>query len=110
MVRWLKEHNVDVILVGLHYMKSLVKDPHYQAMRASLQHIANAENVPRIGRYEAMEVIARTCARTAAAIPAISARRSLPTTAWRSMSPARSPSACSPSCQALTHLESFRFR
>jgi len=60
MVRWLRQHNVDVILVGLHYMKSLVKDVHYQAMRASLQHIANAENVPRIGRYEAMEVIART--------------------------------------------------
>jgi len=60
MVRWLKEHNVDVILVGLHYMKSLVKDPHYQAIRASLQHIANSQNVPRVGRYEAMEVIART--------------------------------------------------
>jgi acyl-CoA thioesterase I len=60
MVRWLKEHNTDVILVGLHYMKNLVKDPHYQAMRASLQHIANTENVPRIGRYEAMEVLART--------------------------------------------------
>jgi len=60
MVRWLKAHNVDVILVGLHYMKRLVKDPHYQAMRASLQHIANVENVPRIGRYEAMEVLART--------------------------------------------------
>jgi lysophospholipase L1-like esterase len=60
MVRWLKEHNVDVILVGLHYMKNLVKDPHYQAIRASLQHITNAENVPRVGRYEAMEVIART--------------------------------------------------
>jgi lysophospholipase L1-like esterase len=60
MVRWLKEHNIDVILVGLHYMKSLVKDAHYQAMRASLQHIANTENVPRIGRYEAMEILART--------------------------------------------------
>ncbi|MET0194602.1 MAG: GDSL-type esterase/lipase family protein [Hyphomicrobiaceae bacterium] len=60
MVRWLKEHNTDVILVGLHYMKNLAKDPHYQAMRASLQHIANTENVPRIGRYEAMEILART--------------------------------------------------
>ncbi|HEU4380379.1 MAG TPA: hypothetical protein VFR73_17535, partial [Hyphomicrobiaceae bacterium] len=39
---------------------NLVKDPHYQAMRASLQHIANTENVPRIGRYEAMEILART--------------------------------------------------
>jgi acyl-CoA thioesterase I len=64
MVRWLKAHNVDVILVGLHYMKRLVKDPHYQAMRASLQHIANVEHVPRIGRYEAMEVLARTLRET----------------------------------------------
>jgi acyl-CoA thioesterase-1 len=60
MVRWLKGHNVDVILVGLHYVKHLVKDPHYQAMRATLQHIANAENVPRVGRYEATEVLARS--------------------------------------------------
>ena len=59
-VRWLKEHNVDVILVGLHYVKHLVKDPHYQAMRATLQHIANVENVPRVGRYEATEVLARS--------------------------------------------------
>src|SRR5262245_3010364 len=60
MVRWLKQHNTDVILVGLHYMRHWVKDAHYHAMRVSLQHIANVENVPRIGRYEAMEVIART--------------------------------------------------
>lgn len=49
-----------MILVGLHYMKQLAKDAHYQAMRASLQHIANTENVPRIGRYEAAEVLSRT--------------------------------------------------
>lgn len=64
MVRWLKTHNVDVVLVGLHYMKRLVKDPHYQAMRASLQHIANTENVPRIGRYEAAELLTRTLRET----------------------------------------------
>jgi lysophospholipase L1-like esterase len=61
-VRWLKEHNVDVILVGLHYAKSLAKDEHYQAIRMSLRRIAIAENVLRIGRYEAMEVLARTTA------------------------------------------------
>jgi acyl-CoA thioesterase I len=59
-VRWLKEHNVDVILVGLHYAKSLTKDAHYQAIRMSLRRIAIAENVLRIGRYEAMEVLARS--------------------------------------------------
>jgi acyl-CoA thioesterase I len=59
-VRWLKDHDVDVILVGLHYIKQLSKDEHYQAIRASLQRITAAESVLRITRYEAMEVLART--------------------------------------------------
>jgi acyl-CoA thioesterase I len=58
-VHWLKDHNVDVILVGLHYMKQLAKDEHYQAIRASLQRITAAESVLRITRYEAMQVLAR---------------------------------------------------
>ncbi len=61
-VRWLKAHNIDVILVGLHYMKHLVRDPYYQAIRKSLGEISSSENVLRIGRYEAMEVLARTTA------------------------------------------------
>jgi lysophospholipase L1-like esterase len=63
-VRWLKEHNVDVILVGLHYAKRLVKDTHYQAIRMSLRRVAITQNVLRIGRYESMEVLARTSATT----------------------------------------------
>ena len=59
-VRWLKEHNVDVILVGLHYMKQLAKDEHYQAIRTSLQRIMSTESVLRITRYEAMEVLSRS--------------------------------------------------
>jgi len=59
-VRWLKEHNVDLILVGLHYNRHLAKDPHYQAIRASLSRITSEQNVLRVGRYEAMEVLART--------------------------------------------------
>lgn len=59
-VRWLKEHDIDVILVGLHYMKHLVKNENYQAIRQSLARIAATENVLRIGRYEAMEVFERT--------------------------------------------------
>jgi acyl-CoA thioesterase-1 len=64
-VRWLKEHNVDVILVGLHYLKQLVKNPHYQAIRESLRRIIGNENIMRIGRYEAMEVLDRTMRETA---------------------------------------------
>jgi lysophospholipase L1-like esterase len=59
-VRWLKEHNVDLILVGLHYAKRLAKDPHYQAIRMALRRVETSENVLRIGRYEAMEVLARS--------------------------------------------------
>jgi lysophospholipase L1-like esterase len=59
MVRWLKEHNVDVILVGLHYMKQLATDPHYQELRATLQRIAASENVLRITRNEAKSVLSR---------------------------------------------------
>ena len=59
-LHWLKEHNVDVILVGLHYMKQLAKNEHYQAIRTSLQRLTAAESVLRITRYEAMEVLSRT--------------------------------------------------
>lgn len=59
-VQWLKQHNVDVILVGLHYARSLAKNAHYQAIRASLRRVAQTENVLRLGRYEAMEVLSRT--------------------------------------------------
>jgi lysophospholipase L1-like esterase len=58
-VRWLKENKIDVILVGLHYMKQLATDPHYQAIRDSLQQIAVEENVLRIRRSEAIEILAR---------------------------------------------------
>ena len=72
-MRWLKSHNIDVILVGLHYMKQLAKDEHYQAIRASLRRVASAENVLRIGRYEAMEVLRARRRRTASPSRRISA-------------------------------------
>lgn len=56
-VEWLKRHKVDVALVGMHYLKSLASDPHYQAIRTVLRDLAEAERVPRIGRYEAMQLI-----------------------------------------------------
>ena len=59
-VRWLKAHDIDVILVGLHYMKQLAQDPHYHAIRVSLNRVAAAESVLRIRRYEAMEILSRT--------------------------------------------------
>jgi acyl-CoA thioesterase I len=56
---WLRTHNVDVALIGLHYVKSLAKDTHYQAVRRALKKVATEESVMRVGRYEAMETLAR---------------------------------------------------
>lgn len=58
-IDWLKEHKVDVVLVGMHYIKGLAKDPQYQAIRRALDEIVAAKHVMRIGRYEAMRVIER---------------------------------------------------
>ncbi len=59
-VRWLKDNKIDVILIGLHYMKQLATDEHYQAIRTALQQIAVEENVLRIRLYEAVEILDRT--------------------------------------------------
>jgi acyl-CoA thioesterase-1 len=54
---WLKLHDVDVVLVGLHYLRRLVPDQHYQEIRSALRSIAEEKKVLWIGRYEAMQVI-----------------------------------------------------
>ncbi len=56
---WLKAHDVDVAIIGLHYVKALTKDSHYQAIRKSIKKVATELNVMRVGRYEAMETISR---------------------------------------------------
>lgn len=56
---WLRKHDVDVALIGLHYVKALAKDVHYQAIRRTLKRVATEEGVMRVGRYEAMETLAR---------------------------------------------------
>jgi lysophospholipase L1-like esterase len=57
-VRWLKEHNVDVVLAGLQYVGRVAQDDHYYAVREKLREIAAKENVMIIRRYEAMQFIA----------------------------------------------------
>ncbi len=56
-IQWLKEHNVDVILVGLRYAISMVKDQHYQAVRATVRDIAKEQNVLMVGRYASEELM-----------------------------------------------------
>ena len=58
-IRWLKDHRVDVVLIGLHYTPSLTDDPHYQAMRQAITDVAHAEGVLRIRRYEVGETLDR---------------------------------------------------
>jgi lysophospholipase L1-like esterase len=57
-IRWLKEHNVDVVLAGLQYVDRVSQDDNYYRGRELLREIAAKENVMIIRRYEAMQFIA----------------------------------------------------
>jgi lysophospholipase L1-like esterase len=57
-IRWLKEHNVDVVLAGLQYVDRVSLDENYYRVREALREIAARENVMIIRRYEAMQFIA----------------------------------------------------
>jgi lysophospholipase L1-like esterase len=56
-VAWLREHKIDVILVGLRYTRSMARDLQYQAIRTAIKEVAKEKHVLRIGRYEAEEVL-----------------------------------------------------
>jgi lysophospholipase L1-like esterase len=57
---WLKEHKVDVVLVGLQYVDQMALDDNYKAVRDLLRKIAAKENVMIVRRYEAQQFLART--------------------------------------------------
>jgi acyl-CoA thioesterase I len=56
-VRWLKERDIDVVLVGLQYTLRAGNDEYYEAMRKALRTIAAEEHVPLVRRFEAMQFI-----------------------------------------------------
>lgn len=56
-IEWLKGHDVDIVLVGLHYLRLLRRDAQYQAIREAIDRVTAKHNVLRVGRYEAMQVI-----------------------------------------------------
>jgi lysophospholipase L1-like esterase len=58
-LRWLREREVDTVLVGLQYTLKVSQDPHYKAIRVALGDIATTEGVLLVRRYEAMEFIER---------------------------------------------------
>jgi lysophospholipase L1-like esterase len=58
-IRWLKDNEVDTVLVGLQYSSRFARDTEYFAIRDALQRIAAAENVAYVRRYDAMRFIAQ---------------------------------------------------
>ena len=56
---WLKEHKIDVVLVGLQYVDVMAMDDHYKAVRDLLRKVAAKENVMIVRRYEAQRFLAR---------------------------------------------------
>lgn len=58
-IDWLKDHKIDVALIGIRYARAIAKDAHYQAIRKTLSEVAREKNILRIGRYEAMETLQR---------------------------------------------------
>ena len=56
-IHWLRDHKVDVILVGLQRVEGLAQNPHYSAVRDALRAIAARENVIIVRRDEAMRLI-----------------------------------------------------
>jgi hypothetical protein len=60
LVRWLKAHRVDVVLVGLQFVDSMEQDKHYRSIRELLRKVAANENVMIVQRYEAQRLLTRT--------------------------------------------------
>lgn len=56
-IRWLKDNQIDVVLVGMQYAPRLVHDQNYAAIRQTLQAVAAQENILYVSRYDAMHLI-----------------------------------------------------
>lgn len=54
-LQWLKSNNVDVVLVGMQYTKSVAKDEHYKLIKEALKQIAAEQGVAFVKRYDAMK-------------------------------------------------------
>lgn len=64
-VAWLREHQIDVVLVGLQYWRYFAKDPESRAIRDAVAQVAQEEHVLYIKRVNAMQFIAREQAKQA---------------------------------------------
>ena len=58
-VRWLKAHNVDVILIGLRYQRALAANEGFQRIRKVIRDVVREQGILRIGHYESIEALDR---------------------------------------------------
>jgi hypothetical protein len=58
-IKWLKAHNTDVVLIGMRYLRSMIRDEHYQQLRLAIRDAQRDEAILRIRHYEAIEAIDR---------------------------------------------------
>lgn len=56
-VKWLKEHDVDVVLIGLKYQRSLSKNAGYQKIRQAIREVVREQAILRVGHYESVEAL-----------------------------------------------------
>jgi acyl-CoA thioesterase I len=59
-IRWLKEHQIDVVLIDLQYSPATDKDARNKAFEQVIAEAAAAENVLLVRRYDAMRFLALT--------------------------------------------------
>ncbi|MFV0297484.1 MAG: SGNH/GDSL hydrolase family protein [Hyphomicrobiaceae bacterium] len=58
-VAWLKAHHVDVVIIGMRYVRSLAGNAHYRNIRRAIRDVQRQAGIPRIGHYEAVEALDR---------------------------------------------------
>ena len=62
-IDWLKQNDIDVVLVGLQYTSRFAHDESYFAIKRALDRIAREEGILYIKRYDAMKFITQTRAK-----------------------------------------------
>jgi len=58
-IHWLKDHKVDVVLVGLQFVHRKAQDDHYRTVRDMIRSIGQQEKVVVVRRSEAMRLISQ---------------------------------------------------
>jgi lysophospholipase L1-like esterase len=62
-LRFVKQHNADVLLVGMQWSRKLAANPNYGAIRDVTTRIAREEGVTLVSRYEAMRQLGEATGR-----------------------------------------------